>query len=586
MFFSSSKHLQALTSEKNSLQATLTALSSSSAMISFTPDGEILEANELFLNTLGYTLPEIVGKHHRLFVLDKEADSADYRLFWQQLAQGSFQSRRFARRHKNGNTVWIEASYNPVFDTTGKVVKVVKLAMDVTGKVQAELENEAKLAAISRAMAVIEFDTQGNVLNANDNFLRIMGYSLAEIVGQHHRMFASNALTQAPAYQQFWQQLARGEMISGTCERIAKQGKTVWLEASYNPIFDTNGKVVKVIKYASDVTLNETNKQQLADAVSHASKALNQMSEGDLTVQMSGSFTGDLQHLQTCINQLGNALRTAFCRVAGQSSEVAMSAHQVSDSNQTLSDVLQRQAGALEETASAMEEINQQVHEASYQAQQSTSLVQQSAQTVNQSMKAMQSAIQTMQSIKDASQQITGIVGIIDSIAFQTNLLALNAAVEAARAGEHGRGFAVVASEVRTLAGKSADAAQDIKKLIAQTAERINKGTEEVEHTGKMLSDVVSSVASVEGLIVAMSHNAKEQTHALSQIGDAINTIDKGAQQSAALVEESAALSEHLGEVANKLDATVGEFSLGDCHQQSHSRAPSPVWMLEDQSRR
>lgn len=248
--------------------------------------------------------------------------------------------------------------------------------------------------------------------------------------------------------------------------------------------------------------------------------------------------------------------------------------------------MLQRQAGALEETASTMEEINQQVHEASYQAQQSTSLVQQSAQTVNQSMKAMQSAIQTMQSIKDASQQITGIVGIIDSIAFQTNLLALNAAVEAARAGEHGRGFAVVASEVRTLAGKSADAAQDIKKLIAQTAERINKGTEEVEHTGKMLSDVVSSVASVEGLIVAMSHNAKEQTHALSQIGDAINTIDKGAQQSAALVEESAALSEHLGEVANKLDATVGEFSLGDCHQHSHSKGSSPAWMLEDQSRR
>jgi methyl-accepting chemotaxis protein len=293
--------------------------------------------------------------------------------------------------------------------------------------------------------------------------------------------------------------------------------------------------------------------------------AMKNVAAGDLTTQISSNAKGDLGHLNNNINQTTQALRQSFCSVSIQSNEVSQSSRQVAEGNATLSQAIQEQAAAIEQTAAAMEEINSQVQQSAAQAMKSSELANITKDGVRSSSVAMNEAIEAMHGIQQVSAQINNIVGLIDSIAFQTNLLALNAAVEAARAGEHGRGFAVVASEVRALAGKSAEAAKNIKGLIEQTATRIQDGTNKVKHTGNVLNNIIGQVDEMALLITDIANNSREQAIGLNQMNDAIVSIDHAVQQSAALVEESASLAQYLGDVSQTLDGLVGQFQLGDC---------------------
>ncbi|MCG6577056.1 PAS domain S-box protein [Pseudomonas sp. AF32] len=224
------------------------------AVVEFSPDGKVLRANENFLKTMGYRAEQLASLSHRDFCTPALAGSAEYREFWNQLRAGQFVSGTFQRRSGRGETVWLEASYNPVVDEHNRVVKVVKYALDVTAKVANEAEIRGKLAALDRAMAVIEFDLSGHILTANDNFLRTMNYTLAELQGKHHRMFCEQSLVNSPEYSDFWRRLNAGEFYSGQYKRLGKHGKVVWLEASYNPVFDAEGKLYKIVKFASDIT--------------------------------------------------------------------------------------------------------------------------------------------------------------------------------------------------------------------------------------------------------------------------------------------------------------------------------------------
>ena len=235
-------------------QAVLAALDRSSAVIEFTPDGIIRTANANFLNTVGYTLTEIQGQHHRIFCEESYASSAEYREFWSKLNRGEFVAGLFRRLRHDGTTLWLEASYNPIFDADGRLIKVVKFAADVTEKVNIGKESKAQMAAINRSMAVIEFNMDGTIITANENFLGAVGYRLEEIQGRHHRIFCEPEYANSADYQMFWERLNQGEFVSGEFKRVNHRGQELWLEASYNPVFDDRGKPVKVVKFASDIT--------------------------------------------------------------------------------------------------------------------------------------------------------------------------------------------------------------------------------------------------------------------------------------------------------------------------------------------
>ncbi|UZE03185.1 methyl-accepting chemotaxis protein [Pseudomonas mediterranea] len=246
--------LMARTAELATYKGLVGALERSMAVVEFSPDGKVLRANENFLSTMGYRADQLAGLSHRDFCTPALAGSAEYREFWNQLRAGQFVSGTFQRVSGQGQHIWLEASYNPVLDENGRIAKVVKYALDVTAKVASEAETRGRLAALDRAMAVIEFDLGGNILTANDNFLQVMNYSLAELKGKHHRMFCEPELVSRSEYSDFWRRLNAGEFFSGQFKRIGKHGKVVWLEASYNPVYDAEGKLSKVVKFATDIT--------------------------------------------------------------------------------------------------------------------------------------------------------------------------------------------------------------------------------------------------------------------------------------------------------------------------------------------
>jgi len=236
------------------LTAIYQALNRVQAIIEFDLDGAIINANENFLGMFGYNLDEIVGQHHRIFCDPGYVESPAYGEFWRKLGQGEYDAAEFKRLTKGGEEIWLQASYNPVFDKDGKPVKVVKFATNVTASKLQTAEYEGKVEAISRAQAVIELELDGTVIGANENFLRIFGYGRDEIVGKHHRIFCDPGYAASPEYAEFWHKLGRGEYHAAEFKRLAKGGREIWLQASYNPIFDMNGQPVKVVKFATDVT--------------------------------------------------------------------------------------------------------------------------------------------------------------------------------------------------------------------------------------------------------------------------------------------------------------------------------------------
>lgn len=299
MFFNTHKKtidtLQYTLNQQNSL---LNAMERSMAVIEIDPQGQVLRANDNFLKTLRYRADQVVGQPHRMFCTAAFARSAEYAQLWTNLRSGQFQSGTFERVAGDGQSVWLEASYNPVCDDTGRLIKVVKYAMDVTPRMQSESESNGKLEAIGRAMAVIEFNLDGTVITANTNFLQRMGYSLAQIQGQHHRIFCAPNTAGTQAYSDFWRRLNQGELFSGQFERVDKHGNTVWLEASYNPVYDAGGRLCKIVKFASDVTARV--QQHAADAASaaqayHISMTTRDIAEkGAEVIQQSASGMRDI----------------------------------------------------------------------------------------------------------------------------------------------------------------------------------------------------------------------------------------------------------------------------------------------------
>jgi methyl-accepting chemotaxis protein len=287
------------------LEAELAALSRSQAMIAFTLDGIILAANENFLRRMGYTAEEVVGRHHVMFMPEAERQSKDYKKFWADLARGEFFSASFQRMAKDGSPVWLRASYNPILDRAGKPVKVVKYATDITAERLANADRASQIEAIDRSQAVIEFKPDGTILTANENFLRVIGYRLPEIVGQHHRMFVAMSDRESEAYAAFWKALGRGEFRSGEFRRVGKNGREVWLQATYTPILDPSGKPAKIIKFATDVTAQVLGRQQFNALTQEVSSAAHQLTQS--IENISGSMRRSQGATQTAVEHVASA---------------------------------------------------------------------------------------------------------------------------------------------------------------------------------------------------------------------------------------------------------------------------------------
>lgn len=536
--------------------AILAAVQKSQAIIEFGLDGTVLAANENFCKALGYAPREIIGQHHRIFVDPIEAESADYRAFWAKLARGEFDQRQYKRIGKGGREVWIEASYNPVF-RRGKPYKVVKFATDITAQKLKSAEDAGKLDALSRAQAVIEFTTAGDIITANENFLSALGYQLSEVEGRRHAMFCDPAYVQSPQYKQFWDRLRSGEFIADEFARIGKDGRRVYIQASYNPIFDMNGKVFKVVKFATDVTGRVENVEMLGDA-------LNSLSDGDLTLHLSKPFIPSLEQLRTDFNRASQKLRSAMHAVGENAQAIAAGSNQIRSAADDLSKRTEQQASSVEETAASLEEITTMVADSSRRADEAGRLVADTKQGAEKSGKIVRDAITAMSAIEGSSNEISNIIGVIDDIAFQTNLLALNAGVEAARAGDAGKGFAVVAQEVRELAQRSAKAAKEIKALINASSQQVEAGVSLVAQTGDALQEIVRQVQDININVAAIVEAAREQATGLKEINSAVNIIDQGTQQNAAMVEESTAASHSLARETEALFKLIGQFRIGE----------------------
>ena len=443
-------------------------------------------------------------------------------------------------------------------------------------------ELRSMLDAVHRSQAVIGFELDGTIIEANANFLAVVGYELDEIRGRHHRIFMDPAEAASPAYADFWRRLNAGEFIAEKFTRYGKGGVRAVIEASYNPILDADGKPYKVVKFATDVTAAELERERRAESDRHEADiqtrvlqatgaGLAAMASGDLSYRIQSDFPGRYGPLREDFNRAMGALDEAMEVIRLNAATMQSGASDISTAAENLSRRTERQAAALEQTASALDEITATVGKTAESALSADTVVGHARAQARTGGEVVQRAVSAMGEIERSSDQIGQIIGVIDEIAFQTNLLALNAGVEAARAGDAGRGFAVVASEVRALAQRSADAAREIKTLISTSGAQVKDGVVLVRQSGEALNGIVGRIGEITELMGEIRASTQEQASGLAQVNTAVNDMDQVTQQNAAMVEQSTAASLNLSREAAGLSDLVGRFRV------TEGGAPAPI---------
>ncbi|MBN9443418.1 methyl-accepting chemotaxis protein [Bosea sp. (in: a-proteobacteria)] len=555
----------------------IAAINRSQAVIHFDLEGKVLDANENFLDVMGYALAEVKGQHHSLFVLPEERGSAAYKQFWADLGRGEFSRGQYLRVGKGGKQVWIQASYNPIIGAGGKPVGVVKYAFDITEQKNRLADLEGQRAAIDKAQAVIEFGLDGKILHANENFLAVLGYSLPEIVGQHHRMFVDPAERESSAYKAFWERLGRGEYDAGQYRRIGKGGREIWIQASYNPILNAQGQPYKVVKFATDITATFKGKQ-LEAAVKETSETIARAKDKDLTgrVPLEGK-SGEVATLCAGVNDLLDTLAGVVASVRDISERIDGASLKITSDSQQLAERTEANAASLQETAATTEQLAASVKHSAGNSRMAVQLGNEASEVAARGGAIVTEAVDAMGRIEKASSGISEIISMIDEIAFQTNLLALNAAVEAARAGDAGRGFAVVATEVRALAARCSESANGVKTLIANSAQQIQAGVGLVKDAGTTLREIVDAASKVAVTVSEISQATTEQANGIDEMARTVAHMDEITQQNSLLADQSAKVARDLKQETEALTAMVSSFTLGGERRQAGPHLVHPT---------
>jgi len=558
----------------------VSAIGKSLAVIEFSMDGTIINANDNFLNTMSYTMGEIKGKHHSIFVDDAYARSAAYKEFWAKLNRGEYLSDEFKRFGKGGKEIWIQASYNPILDLNGKPFKVVKYATNITEQKIRNIDFQGQLDAIGRSNAVISFNMDGTIIDANENFLKTLGYSLHEVKGKHHRMFVESEYSRSADYRNFWETLNRGEYFVGTYTRVNKNGQEIFIQASYNPIKDADGKPYKVVKYALDMT--------------EVIRVIKAMAKGDLSLRCNTAV--DNGGLTAEVNRTLDNLNSVLANISQGSDVVAKSSDLLQkktddmkrNTNEVASAISQMAKGAQDQASKTDEssKLINHVMTSSNDMEKKANFINKTAEkgleSSNQGMKTVKILVNNMNGIKDSAgqtsksisvltqrtEEIGRTLNVITDIASQTNLLALNAAIEAARAGDAGRGFAVVAEEIRKLAEDSRKSAVEIEKIIGDVQKDTLAAGKAIETMESSVKEGNKSSNEAEIIFQEIAKSSEETFGASKEIQaatitqkESIGTVVKNFEQIVVVSEETAAGTQQVASSSQQMSTGMLEIA-------------------------